>query len=47
MSWIHAANFETARRQIPNPRMRGLSAAQFDAIVAREADARRLWRHLR
>lgn len=45
--WIHEGNLETARRQIPNPRMRGFSAAQFNAIIAREADARRLWRHLR
>jgi hypothetical protein len=45
--WINKTNLETARSQIPNPRLRTFSAAQFNAIIAKEADARRLWRQLR
>ena len=45
--WIHEGNLEIARSQFPNPRLRGLSAARFNAIIVKEADARRRWRHLR
>jgi hypothetical protein len=45
--WIHEGNLETARRQIPNPRMRGFSEAEFNAAVVRAADARRRWKRLR
>jgi hypothetical protein len=45
--WINAGNLDRARRQSPNPDARELSAAQFNARIARIADVRRLWGHLR
>jgi hypothetical protein len=45
--WINAGNLDRARRQSPNPDWRELSAAQFNARIARTADVRRLWGHLR
>lgn len=45
--WIHAGNLEHARAQSPNPRFRQASVEEFNSGIARDAEIRRRWRHLR
>jgi len=45
--WVDEDNLERARAQSPNPAFRDASIERFNKAIARDAEIRRRWKHLR
>jgi len=45
--WVDEDNLERARAQSPNPAFRNASIERFNEAIARDAEIRRRWKHLR
>ncbi len=45
--WVNERNLYLAQRGSPSPRWRDRGADEFNAMIARDADVARKWRHLR